>query len=884
MINRYLETKFHIPPWHTGSVLRPRLVERLQHGLSSGSRLTLISAPAGYGKTTLATEWLHNHTHDRTGIRFAWLSLDEADNDPARLLGYWLTALMRQDESIGQGAWSLLNMPQIPPTTAVLDELINELSELRDRFILVLDDYHIITNPHLHDALEYFVEHQPAQFHLVITTREDPPLPLARMRVRGLMTEIRAHDLRFNQDETRQFFNQSMHLDLQMAHISALEARTEGWAAGLQLAALAMQNLPDRQNFLDSFSGSHRYIIDYLLDEVLKYQPPEIREFLNKTAQLKRFNVELCQAVTRNTDAAAILAHLERTNLFLIPLDDQRGWFRYHQLFADVLRSGLAAEAEKEINILAAQWFEAKGLLTESIPYWLAAADTAQAARVISEFAPDLLKNGELRSLLYWLNALPDQIVYKNPDLLSYKALSLLMLEQFAQARGLIALTRQTIDQEAYAAGHGRRLSMQAWFAVSVGDPRSKEIALDALAHTDDRDPFFRVLALLALGSGYSWDADLAASSRVFREAHQLSKKSNQPALSLGALANLAFALIELGELREAETLCRSAIAEQIDAKGKPLPILGLIYLPLCSICFEKGDFDEAQSFAMRGRELCQRLFSSASLGGDSEIILAQIAFHRGKPQQSFALLDEMIQEALRHNMTITMYKMTVVKTELLLFQNRLVEADFHLKELETLLHAGLPKAGQLVAHLRARYLAAQGRTEEALSILEELIQSNEKKGSIRRLLGVYLTQAMIYQDKGDPALAQQRFEAALRLAAPQGYRSVFFPLGMRKTLPLLRAARAFFPEFVDSILNAFPQHTEPTSPAELLPDPLSDQEQRVLKLVVAGKSNQEIAADLVISTGTAKWHVHNILQKLGVKNRAQAIARARELGIEGKE
>ncbi len=883
MINRYLETKFHSPPLRSESVARPRLVDRLQQGLCVGCKLSLISAPAGYGKTTLVTEWLHTLSDTNSDICVAWLSLDEADNDPARLLGYWLTALMRKDKTMGHSAMSLLNMPQIPPTTAILDEFINELSWSEKRFILVLDDYHVITHPQIYDALAYFIEHQPPQFHLVITTREDPPLPLARMRVRSMMTEIRAHDLRFTQAESHQFF-QHMHLNLQSEHIDALEARTEGWAAGLQLAALAMQNQPNQQEFLDQFSGSHRYIIDYLLDEVLKNQSAEIREFLNKTSLLKRFNADLCQAVTHNPNSAALLAHLERTNLFLIPLDDQRGWFRYHHLFADVLRSGLPAVSENEIYALAAQWLEENGSLVESIPYWLAAAKPSHAARDMAMLAPDLLKNGELRTMLHWLNALPEQIINQYPDLLTYKALSLLMLEQFTQARDLITLTRQLINQDLYAAGHSRRLSLQAWFAVSVGDPQSREIAQAALAQTDESDAFFRILALLALGSSHSWEADISCSSQIFREAYQLSKKLNQPALSLGALANLAFALIESGELHEAETLCRTAMTEYVDAKGKPLPILGLIYLPLCTVCFEKGDFDDAQSFALRGRELCQRLFSSASLGGDSEIILAQVAFHRGDTRQSFALLDEIMQATKQRNMTLIVYKMLVVKTELFLYQNRMMEAGASLQELDALLQSGLPKAGQLVAHLRARYLAAQGHTEEALKILGGLREVNEQNGSIRRLLGIYLTQAIIEQDKGNTLQALQHFEAALQLAAPQGYRSIFFPLGTRKTLPLLHSARASFPDFVDSILNTLSQHTEPSSPTELLPDPLSDQEQRVLRHILAGKSNQEIAKELVISAGTAKWHVHNILQKLGVKNRAQIIVRARELGIEGKE
>ncbi len=339
MQTRFLETKFYIPSWREGGVTRPCLLEHLQSGLDERRKLTLVSAPAGYGKTTLIAEWLGTIANDS---RIAWLSLDESDNDLSRFLGYWVASFRRANESLGANAQSLLDMPQLPPLNSFLDGLINDLSALEDSILLVLDDYHLISNSKIHEALEYFLDHQPAQVHLAITTREDPPFPLARMRARGQMTEIRAHDLRFTPQEATQFFNQSMKLDLTPQSVDDLEKRTEGWAVGLQLAGLALQSLPDPQKFIETFRGSHRYVLDYLAEEVLRQQGEEVRRFLAQTSVLERLNASLCNALTERNDSQSVLTRLEQSNLFIIPLDNERGWYRYHHLFADYLRTELA--------------------------------------------------------------------------------------------------------------------------------------------------------------------------------------------------------------------------------------------------------------------------------------------------------------------------------------------------------------------------------------------------------------------------------------------------------------------------------------------------------------------------------------------------------------
>lgn len=880
MISRLLKTKFFIPSWRTSAVSRPRLLERLQAGLDENRKLTLISAPAGYGKTTLAAEWIRAiQKGHRMGVSVAWLSLDEGDNDPARFLSYLLSALRSVDDTLGQSVPSLLEMPQLPPLSAIIDELINELAGLDYQMILFLDDYHVIANPNLHEAVEYFIEHQPPTFHLAITTREDPPFPLARMRARQQITEIRAHDLRFTFEEALQFFGQSMNLNLDVETVNTLEAQTEGWAVGLQLSALAMQNLPNQQEFLAGFTGSHRYIIDYLLDEVLKRQPQEISEFLSRTALLKRFNAELCQAVTGNPASTSILAELERSNLFLIPLDDQRGWYRYHHLFASVLCAGLTVDVERDIRVRAAQWFESQGLLAEAIPYWLAVPHFDTVETLIGKLAVDLIKQGELQTLLGWLHSLPEQAVDSNPDLVSYKALCLLMTGQINRAQDYVAEANQSFNSsEEKGSSYGRLLAIRAWLSTTGDEAHTDELSRAALAQLDESDLFFRILTLISLGGHYAWKADLCLSTEVFREAWRLGRQLNHPFMALGALASLAFNLLDQGQLREAEAICRSALTEYVDQRGKPLPITGMIYSPLATICYEKGEFEEAQFFAQKGSELCQRLFSSAIMGKDNEIVLARIAFIHGDAKQAFDLIQSTAQSARGHHQMMILFKMAIIQAELYLAQGNLTEAELALQELDALVQTRLPKAEHIVNHLHAIYQSVSGQPQKALEILDRLEQANRAEGSVRRVIGVNITRALVYQKLSGHEQAARAMETAIRLAAPEGYRSVFFPRGNRQTRTLLQAARPIAPAFVDSILQA-------TAPVDefsgALPDPLSEQELRVLKLLVAGKSNQEIAGDLVISVGTAKWHVHNVLQKLGVNNRALAIVRAREMGIE---
>ncbi len=420
MNQRLLATKFHTPNRRDSSVVRPRLLEQLTAGLQERRKLTLISAPAGYGKTTLAAQWLHSLIGAKQKV--AWLSLDKADNDPTRFYSYWLAAFQQVDGSIGEKSQPQLDMHNLNPDLLLdelLSELLNDLAVVETPILLALEDYHLIDNPVLHKALEYFLEHQPVQVHLLLTTRTDPPLPLARLRAGGQMTEIRARDLRFTSDEARQFFSHAMQLDLADEAAKALQERTEGWAAGLQLAGLALQGQSAPAAFIETFRGSHRYVLDYLAEEVLRQQGEEVRAFLTQISVLERFNADSCCALTGRADAQALIAHLEQANLFMVPLDDERLWYRFHQLFSDYLRSLLTESDQSALNKKAAAWHEHNDMMAEAVRYALASGDVDFAAGTIERALKvnATWSGGNLAQLSSWLESLPSQAFQSRPQL-----------------------------------------------------------------------------------------------------------------------------------------------------------------------------------------------------------------------------------------------------------------------------------------------------------------------------------------------------------------------------------------------------------------------------------------------------------------------------------
>jgi LuxR family transcriptional regulator, maltose regulon positive regulatory protein len=884
---RFLETKFHIPTWRISSISRPRLVEQLHIGLREGRHLTLVSAPAGYGKSTLVTEWIHALA--ASTFRIIWLSIDESDNTPTRFLSYLLSTFSRIDQNIGKNALALIEIPQFASSTAVLDELLNDLSELKSPILLVLDDYHLITNPAIHEALTYFVENQPEQLHLVITTRADPPLPIARLRARAEVTEIRAHHLRFTLDETRQFFNQA-HLEIETQWIDTLEARTEGWAAGLQLAALALQNLPNQQDFIQTFQGSHRYILDYLAEEVIRQQGDEITRFLTQTSVLLRFNAALCNAITGRSDSQALLSHLEEANLFLIPLDHTRNWYRYHHLFGDYLRTGLAQNEQGRLLEKASAWYEDNELLFEAVGCALSSGNTEFAADVIERVMKDgsIWSSGYLSTLLGWLESLPAEALHSRPVLSLNASRVLYLTGLFDQSETLLNQAQGSLDKLEIAEKE-RWLAAADTYHGAIAAQRGeiqRAIALTsgALERLPQNDLLIRARAAFTLAFAFDSSGSTQQAIHTYLEASTLAQSTGVSYLAINALCEAALLQIQQGLLQQAAQTCQTAL----DLCGNELiPPAGIALSIQGEIARERNDLSTARRCLTEGIELSKQ-------GGITEDLRPELWFLARLKAASGDMIGA--QKAASQAVSLmNSYRTPRFTTLAAAFQARMQMTAGDTQSALHWAHAyRVLRQAQNAEYLRefedltlAQILFIDGQSEEALNILNKLIPQAQEGGRNRVIMEGLLIKADLHLAKQDTSAAIKSLESALSLAAPGGFFRLFIDSGTA-VHHLLPQARHIAPLFVDEVLHMLNSSMcETSTDSDLAPGmeelikPLSEQERRVLRLIAAGKSNREIAAELVISPGTAKWHVHNILQKLGVNNRPQAIARARELGFE---
>ncbi len=875
MIDRLLETKFHTPLWRSDGVIRPRLLDQLQAGMLEQRKLTLVSAPAGYGKTTLITSWLYSFTESTQSI---WLSLEKSDNEPARFLSYWATAWNRISDFVLENILELLDAPQLPPFQNILDEVINALAHLEEPTTLVLDDYHTITNSLIHEMLEYFLEHQPHQAHLVIITRSDPPLPLARLRARGQMVEIRASDLRFTEEEAGHFFNQSMQLMLGEEDIHSLEMRTEGWAVGLQLAALALKNLPDPQNFVETFRGSHRYVLDYLAEEVIRQQGKDVREFLIQTSIMERFNAESCEALTGYPDSQVLLSELEQANLFLIPLDDERVWYRYHHLFADFLRTELSKTETEKLYRKAALWHEQNDTLSEAVPYAIASGDLEFLADVIDRgLKRDAIwSGGNLTLYAAWLDVLPPQAFQSRPALSLNASRILYLLGRFDLAEKQIDQTEQTLHALPSSPEKEHLLALASLYRGAIASVRGDtQQAIEQITFAQERLPqeyhLQHARGFFSLGLAYELSGQTALAEQNYLKSSKEAQSAGMLYLAIHALGAAAQVQISQGQLHRAEQACQQAI--QI-AGGKQLPPLGLAESILGSIALERNDLATAEEFLHNGITLSRR-------GGLIDDVILGLSYlyrlHAYQGRVSIAL--DAVQEANTIIQGFGVERMNMLAAAHIANLQLLTGQDGAATQWALKYQAA--RAGQTheFADLTlVRVLLKTGERENVPSILAALLKQGQAQGRVRTCMEVMILMALFHRAEKDIPAALDWLSQALGLAAPEGFIRIFLDEG-EALLDLLPKARQAAPELVDAILGSL-QAESGKSPLDQLPEPLSEQELRVLGLIVAGKTNREIADELVISVGTAKWHVHNILQKLGVSNRSQATARARELGF----
>ena len=908
-----LTTKLYIPLPRLKTVLRPRLIEKLNEGLyqnqNFGRKLTLISAPAGFGKTTLVSEWLANCQQPA-----AWLSLDEGDNDLSSFLTYLVVALQTISKDIGKGVLGAIQASQ-PLTTInenLLANLLNEIAAIPENFILVLDDYHVIDFEPIDNALTYLFDHLPPQMHLVITTREDPSLPLPRYRARGQLTEVRAADLRFTPEEAGAFLNQMMNLNLSGEDIAALETRTEGWIAGLQLAALSLQGRDDIASFIQAFTGSHRFVLDYLVEEVLKHETEDIRGFLLQTAILDKFCASLCNAVAEREDGKEMLDTLERTNLFLIPLDDQRQWYRYHHLFAEVLITHLLEGQPQEVSSLhsrACAWYEQNAMRPDAIRHALAAKDFEVAAGLI-ELAYPAMEDGSSQSALWlgWVKMLPYEMFHSRPVLNVDYAFALLGIGEIEAAETRLKDAEKWLIPEAGSAGMivadkkqykslpetiaiGRAYNAQAFGNIQETIKYASRV-LDLPV----TDPFRHSQASMMLGMTYWASGDLEAANRIFADYTLKLRTSGNIPDAIATTVVLADIRLVLGHLKEAIRTSEQLMQFVMD-QGEPIPPdTADLHRELSELYLEQGSLEA----------VVQHLQTSKELGEKAELPVwryrwcidqSRLNETQGDLDGALSLLEEAQRLYIRTPLP-NLYQISAMKARIWIVQGRLDKA------LEWVGEQGLSVDDDLgflheCEHITlARVLVAQYQNDRmedsfhaAMQFLERLLQAAEEGGRMGSVIEILVLQALAYQAQGRIAPALAPLGRALTLAEPEGYVRIFAAEGklMVELLKRLEAKDEMLErkQYIRKLLSSYDVPSGNASVGknyeghpQTLVEPLSERELEVLRLLRTDMNGPEIARELMVSLSTMRTHTQNIYAKLGVNDRRAAARRAEELNL----
>jgi LuxR family maltose regulon positive regulatory protein len=904
-----LLTKLYVPPPRPKIILRPRLVERLNGGLHY--KLTLISAPAGFGKTTLVSEWAAV-----CKLPVAWLSLDEGDHDLARFLTYLIAALQTLETNLGKEAMGMLEGSQSLPTEPVLATLLNEITAIPDYFLLVLDDYHVIDSKPVDEALTFLVEHSPPRMHLVITTREDPALPLTRLRARGQLSELRAADLRFTPAEAAEFLNTVMGLNLSAEDISALEARTEGWITGLQLAALSMQGHPDTASFIQAFTGSHHFVLDYLLEEVLHQQSESVQSFLLRTSILDRLCGRLCDAVLLDPAGSGqeTLEYLDRANLFIVPLDNERRWYRYHHLFRDILRQRLGQRLSPteiaEYHLRASLWYEKNGDEAEAFQHVLAAGDYGRAAGLAEMAFQGMDGSFQSAAWLGWVKKLPEDVVHIRPVLSTQMALAFMDAGEPEASEACLQnaerclngpLAGMVVVDKAQLKPLPAMIAMTRAYNAQVQGNLSATVkyAELALSLIPEDDLFRRAQATIMLEVIHWTRGDLeSARSALVDWMNSMEEMGNFVFVVASAFA-LADILVAQGRLREAVNTYQESI--QLASKhGKDAQsITAHHYLGLALLAHEMGEDAAVAQHLQKARELGEQT-TLVDWSYRWHLAQARLKESGGDLDAALILLDEARGVYVKTPIPDTR-PVEALKAQVYLKQGRLAKAlDWArargLSADDEISYLGEFEHLTLVRVLMAEYQHRQTRRSflQAIGLLERLLKAAETQGRTGSVIEILVAKALAHQAQGNLPLALANLERALTLAEPEGYLRLFVDEGEPLRLLLLDFRSRFekqangqgylLPDYVEKLLFTFeravekPSTTLPKKP-ELI-EPLSERELEVLRLVAQGLTNNEISQRLVLALSTVKGHNLRIFGKLQARNRAEAVTRARELGL----
>jgi LuxR family maltose regulon positive regulatory protein len=902
-----LITKLYIPPTRAELVPRTELIEHLNNGLDR--KLTLISAPAGFGKTTLVSHWLENlradkETH-RQPLQVAWLSLDEDDNDPVRFLTYFITAfnqINEMDADLGQGALSMLQSPQPPPANTVLTALINDLAVISEKIIFVLDDYHLIESEPIHQALIFLLENLPPQLHLVIATRQDPPLSLGRLRARAQMTELRAADLRFTSSEAADFLNRVMGLDLSPEDIAELETRTEGWIAGLQLAAISMRGYDDRAGFIKSFTGGHRLVLDFLIEEVLSQQSKSVQDFLLKTSILNRLTGPLCDAVTGQENGEETLEMLDRANLFIVHLDEERCWYRYHHLFADLLHQRLISYkngAVKELYAKAAVWYETHGDLSEAVYHALAGDDIKSATRLIEKGALAALENSDFRFILDSVERLPESVLQSSPWLFIYHAWALLLtghveaanpkLENIDGLLGLISENDEIQQREMLGNIAGLKMISAGWNRDHENMPEYADQVREYLPENN----WIRAYCAMMMGGFYWGNGNLEAAIDAFAESSSAGAATGNKMVAVSGACNHAHSLELAGHLQQAIDLFQDTF-KLTEQDGRVLPVANYIHKEIARVLYELNELERANQHLLKAIELGQQMADERAekIGYG---LLAKVQIATGNFANANLSIRNAEQAIPNLEIEFDLRGSDYPQVWLWLKQNQIRKLERWLKENPLTIEEISHFKTKFTLAMHARVLIALYREyqdeiyiRKALELLDSLLEIAETNGWGSKVIETLALQAVAFQENGNSEGALAKLEQALTLAEPEGFIRTFVDEGAPMASLLYEALkRGIAPAYVQRLLAAFPvteseeaiSTTSQAAQSEWI-EPLSEREIDVLQLLAKGLTNQAVADRLVLSIHTVKAHTRSIYSKLAVNNRTQAVDRARTLGV----
>ncbi|MFN2190141.1 MAG: LuxR C-terminal-related transcriptional regulator [Candidatus Promineifilaceae bacterium] len=924
-----LRTKLFVPPLRPNLVTRPHLIERLSQGLELGHKLTLISAPAGFGKTTLVREWLDALCNDnQVQCRIAWLTLDENDNELSRFLSYLIAAVYQSDEkepAVEKGALGLLQSSRTLPAEAILTSFINEIAIDPERTILVLDDYHLIESSTIDDSLSFLLQHLPPQMHLIIATREDPFLPLPRLRAYSQLTEMRAADLRFTFAETADFLNRAMGLNLSAENIAALERRTEGWIAGLQLAAISLRGQSDTTTQIQAFTGSHRLVIDYLIDDVLSRQPQHIQSFLLETAILDRLNDSLCNALTGRDDGQATLGMLERANLFIIPLDNERRWYRYHRLFADSLCQRLQQTDADWVEFLhsrASEWYEQNDLLPKAIHHSLAAKDYERVADLAELAWRPMNMSYQAVAWLSWVKGLPDELVRSRPVLCAgcgwasldagnleaakaYLQHAERWLDAYAGAKDQLETPKDPthpkrsppkvdLDQEEIRSLSVSVANARAYLAQALGDlDGTKKYAQQAVEFLREDDYFERGLAEILLGFSYWTSGDLQDACTAIGDAISNMRNAEKINFEISFTSYLADIKVAQGLLNESKAIYLQLLDTLEEQDLQKISETAVLHLGLSEIYFEQGDIESAQRHIVRSDELGEQ-HSFAPWYRHWIFAHARLMSIQGDLDGAVELLQGAEQLYYRHPIPdFRPLRSQIVRT--LLREGKLNKALLFFDEEDLSSDDDFGYLREYIYTTQVRLNIEQYRRDplddglsDVMELLERLLNAAEEGGRTGSIIEILLLRALAFEAQDDLPAGLDALERALMLAAPEGYLRIFADEG-RPAAALLRRAldHGIAPDYVRRILAAI-QTNEPAEAEKMMVqagdsgmiEPLSEREIEVLRGIAIGLSNRQIADRLYLSVNTVKVHTRNIYGKLDVHNRTQAVERARALSI----